>query len=141
MDPLSVSASIITLLAAAGGSCKFVYNSIFDIADAPAEVQSYRSRLECLERTFSTLLQIYSTLPQDIQVDTVLQNRLVEFGKEIQAMKRSIGAKDNLVRLSYGHRMRERCKWLLHDRQLQKFLCSLEQWDLVFSQAIASIHM
>jgi hypothetical protein len=139
MDPVSAVASIITLLAAAGSSCRFLHDFIHTLAEAPAEMQSQNTRLESLHRAFSNLLQIYSSLPQDTPVDTVLTSRINEFIREISTVKERVVANNVLITPGRRHNIRARFKWLASDHQLQKFLASLQQWNVVFSQEMLAV--
>jgi hypothetical protein len=139
MDPISTVASVVTLLGAAGGSCKFFYEFIYDIIEAPVEIRACNTRLESLDCTLSTLLQIYSSLPQDTPVDTILIIRIQEFLDETKAVQGRVGAISSWTSLGRGQRMRARCRWLATDRRLQKFFASLEQWNTVFSQAMLAV--
>ena len=87
LDPISATASIITLLGAAGGTCKFLYNFFLGIVDAPSEIRDYSIRLEYLYRTLSTLVQVYSELPKDLATNALLCSWIVEFMREAELTK------------------------------------------------------
>jgi hypothetical protein len=134
-DPISATASVLTMLGAAGGTSKFLYNLIVDIADAPSEIRAHMIRFECLNRTLSTLIQTYGSLPQDIPPDTVLCDRLSQFLEEAERIRTKFQGKTEAS--TFG--IRERCRWLYSDRHLKKFLASLQQWDMIFTQAILAV--
>jgi len=139
MDPVSAVASVLTLLVAAESSCKFIYEFVHNIVEAPVEIQAHITKLESLDRTLSTLLQIYSSLPHDTPVDTILISRIKDFLGELKIVQQKIGANNSWESLGRGQRIRARCKWLSSDRWLQKFFASLEQWNIIFSQAILAV--
>jgi len=131
LDPISATASVITLLGAAGQTCKVLYNFFLDIADAPSEIRDHSIRLECLHRTLSTLVQVYSELPENVPTDAPLCSRITEFMKEAEKARDKFSGRD-CSPLS----IRERLRWFSSDRQLRKFFTSLTQWDIIFTQAI-----
>jgi len=141
MDPLSASASVLTLLAIALNSCKFLYNFLLDVRDAPAEICAQRVRLQCISRTFLDLSGIYSTLLNHGADDALLKQHLSEFLVEIQNIENKLGVRDNGNELGRGQRFRERCRWILRDRRLRTFLSSLEQWDRIIRQAASAVQL
>ena len=136
MDPISISASILTMLAAAGGCCQFIHNLFIDVADAPSDIRAQIVQLKCLYRTIKHLLQIYTDLPENIQVDGDIRRNIEEFTREILHIKAKIAGKDTFWKGGRGLQILERLRWLYSDRQLRKFFASLEHWNIVLSQAV-----
>ena len=139
MDPASFSASILALLGAAGGSCKFIYNFILDISDAPANIHSQTVKLRCLHQTISSLIQVYDNpdLPPDLQMDPTLRLHIINFVHEIETIKAKIQSKARTLEKGRAHRLWARLKWLSSDRQLRKFYNSSDHWNTIFSQAVS----
>jgi hypothetical protein len=143
MDPISFSASLLTLLGAAGGSCKFVYNFILDISDAPSDIHSHTVKLRCLQRTISTLIRVYSHagLPPDLQIDPTLQMYIVDFVQEIEAIKEKIEERQRSLDRGPARHLWERLKWVSSDRQLHKFYQNLDHWNTIFKQAVDATNL
>lgn len=139
MDPASFSASILALLGAAGGSCKFIYNFILDISDAPADIHSQTVKLRCLHQTISNLIWVYDNpdLPPDLQMDPTLRLHIINFVHEIETIKAKIQSKACALEKGRAHRLWARLKWLSSDRQLHKFYDSSDHWNTIFSQAVS----
>lgn len=141
MDPVSFSASVLTLLAAAGQTCSFVHNFIIDISGAPSEIIDQTVKLQCLQRTISQLIQAYGALPSDLQLDPDLIYHLLKFNQEIKQVRTRIQNSSVGLERNRTRHLWERCRWLLSDRQLYKFYKSLDQWNMIFSQAASTIHL
>jgi hypothetical protein len=62
MEPASFTASILTLLAAAGATTEFVYNFILDIENIPDDIHSQAIKLRCLHQAFSSLVDVYTSI-------------------------------------------------------------------------------
>lgn len=139
MDPISFSASILTLLGAAGGSCNFIYRFILDISDAPADIHSHSVKLRCLHHTISNLIRVYehTDLPLDLHMDPMLRVHIVDFVDEIGKIKAKIESKGRMLEKGRTHHIWARLKWLSSDRQLHKFYDSLDHWNTIFSQAVS----
>jgi hypothetical protein len=143
MEPVSFTASVLTLLAAAGGSCKFLYNFVLDVSDAPSEIYSQNSKLSSLHRTFLGLIQIYESpeLPPELQLDSDLHKNLLRFIDAIDAFKTKIQRRGRRLDRNRRHHAWERLIWLSSDRELHKFYSSLDNWDIIFRNAVSGTTM
>lgn len=143
MDPISFTASVLTLLGAAGGSCKFLYNFILDISDAPDEILSQNVKLRGLHQTILNLIRVYDSgdLPPELALDPALRMNILHFIKEIDIIKSKIQSKGNALGKGRVHLLWERVKWLLSDRQLHKFYSSLDNWNMIFTNAVNATEM
>lgn len=139
-DPISFTASVLTLLAAAGGSCKFLYNFVLDIQDTPVEIQTQTIKLRCLHQTISNVIRVYDGLPQEIQLESHVRSDIVGFIEEIENIKTSVHEKDRKLNLGRMHHWKEKLKWLSYDRQITKFYSSLDQWEKVFLSVASTIN-
>ncbi|CAI6340834.1 unnamed protein product [Periconia digitata] len=138
MDPVSASASILTLVGAAGGSCKFLHSFILDIADAPREIRISNQKLCCLARSFDCLTNVYSKVPSHYRIDSTVVHELELFIQEIFTINKVVKSKAaSLIDEGSVKQLWHSFRWLLFDRRLQKFFASLEHWNIVFSQAVA----
>lgn len=141
MDPLSASASILTILGAAGGSVKFLHQFILDFKDTPTELRSYSSHLECLHCTITCLMQVYDNLPPTFRLDARIAGWAAEFMEETTAVRSILEKKVVSMSEGRGQRVRESLRWMLFDRKVRKFFASLEHWNMIFSHAAAASQM
>lgn len=143
MDPISFTASVLTLLAAAGGSCKFLYNFVLDISDAPSEIYSQNIKLRSLHRTFLSLIQFYESpdLPPELQLDSDLRANLLRFIDAIGVFKTRIQKRGRRLDRNRRHHAWERLIWLSSDRELHKFYSSLDSWDTIFRNTASGTTM
>lgn len=135
MDPHLTAASVLTVLGAAGGTCKVLYNLILDLKDAPSDIRRQNKKLQHLHENISCLLQVCNELPTDLQLVTHL-NGVHEFFQDMRSI--SLDLEHKKIGLNHGRagRVKEICKWLLFDRQLKKFFQNLEHYNIIFSHAL-----
>jgi hypothetical protein len=142
MDPVSVSASVVTLLAAAGGSCKFLHAFVLDIADAPQDIRKQNEMLNCLTHTLTRLSQVCSEIPENFRFETPLHEWIARFSTEVSSTRDRIEVRAaSLDHGRYIRRIQGSFRWVIFDRQLRKFYGSLEHWNIVFSQACNALQM
>ncbi|KAH8725180.1 ankyrin repeat-containing domain protein [Phaeosphaeriaceae sp. PMI808] len=135
MDPVSTTASIITLLGATGGTIKVLYNTLHAIVGAPREIRMQSKTLESFCLTITSLTQVCETLPDNFPLHVNLCG-IEEFINEAKKMENRLKTKAARVQCSNIGKLHESCKWLLFDRQLEKFFNSLEHWNIILSQAL-----
>lgn len=140
MDPLSASASVLTLLGAAGGTCKILYGLIIDFKDAPKEIEWQNKKLQRLLKNITCLLKICDKLPKELELATYFEC-MQEFVQEINMI--NVDIERRKISLSRGKtaRVKEICKWLLHDRHLRRFFDNLEHYNTILSHAISAAQM
>ncbi|RYN49030.1 hypothetical protein AA0114_g6842 [Alternaria tenuissima] len=141
MDPISFTASLLTLITVAGQSCKVISEFVLDIHDAPKDIYAQSIKLQSLQQSFDYLLSVFSALPPDLQLDTVFQQNLVSFTQEIDGFTAKV--KEMGIRMGQGRVQHawERVKWLASDRDLKRFNQSLDHWDRVFAAAAAAAQL
>lgn len=142
MDPLSASASVLTLLAAAGSSCGFLHSLVVNISDAPQDIKRQNETLRCLHHTLMHLSQIYASLPEEHRLETPLHEWISNFATEVSSIRSKVD--DRAKSLQKGQRIRrfqESLRWIPFDRHLRKFFESLDHWNVVFQQACAALQM
>lgn len=141
MDPISFTASLLTLITAAGQSCKVISEFVLDIHDAPKDIYAQSIKLQCLQQSFHHLLSVFAALPPDLQLDTVLQQNVISFTQEIDrftAKVQGMGIRMDQGRVQHAW---ERVRWLASDRDLKRFNQSLDHWDRVFAAAAAAAQL
>ena len=136
MDPISATSSILTLLGAAGGSCKFLFDFLLNLAEAPRDIRTQNERLGCIHETITTLIQTYSQLPSEFQFQPYLKSGLVAFTNKLGKIRAKIETRSTLLQKGRIRSLDESFKWLFYDRKLRKFLASLDEWDMILSQAV-----
>ncbi|KAH6642480.1 hypothetical protein C7974DRAFT_409034 [Boeremia exigua] len=143
MEPVSSVASILTLLAAAGSTCDFVYNFMLNIREVPEEIHSQAIKLRCLHQSIAALLAIYShrAISPDLQLGHIFENSFREFLLEVKDLENRIQKSSTLVKSSRTQRVWERLTWLSSDRQLRKFYNSLDDWVRIFSMEVQTTQM
>jgi hypothetical protein len=135
MDPISTSASILTVLSAAGGTCKVLYNLIFELKDTSHDIRSQNRKLQCLNSTITCLLQVCKKLPKEFQLATHLQG-VEEFAHDVSFIDAKIQKRRDSLGRGKIVRVKASCKWLLFDRHLRKFFDNLEHYNIIFSYAL-----
>lgn len=141
MEPVGASASILTLLGATGESCKFIYNLYVDLSDAPKDIQTQTKKFQSFNLTIQQLIVAYEKLPSDFEVDIRLQKEIATFQIEVTSMKIRLERRFDAMRQSRSLRWKECCKWLLFDRQLNKFLNTMDHWYMIMNQAATIAQM
>jgi hypothetical protein len=140
MDPVSATASVVTLLSVTSGTIKVVYNLLIAFVDAPHEIMMQIRSLESFCTTINSLRNAYERIPDEfaLKVDLGGIEELVEEAKSLTTKLNT-----QTVRITSGHigRARESCKWMLFDRQSRKFFKSLGRWDIILSQALWAAQM
>ena len=142
MEPLSATASVLTLLAAAGSSCGFLHTFVVNIADAPQDIKRQNETLRCLQHTLMHLSQIYSNIPENHRMETPVHDWISNFAPEVSSIRSKVEGRAKS--LQKGHRIRriqESLRWIMFDRHLRKFYESLDHWNAVFQQACAAVQM
>lgn len=141
MEPLGATASILTVLGGAGKTCKFLYDVFHDLADAPHDIRSQSEKLERLDWTIHHLVQAYTKLPQDFQLDPHLQRGILEFTDDIALIRAKVERKVASLKRGRGHVAHESCKWLLFDWQMRRFFGSMDHWDKILTRTTLAAQM
>jgi hypothetical protein len=140
MDPLSVTASAITLLGAAGGTIKVVYNAISTFKDAPREIKAHSKSLESFCFTIDNLKLACEQIPNEFPLN-LDRCGLEELTQEARVLEKKLKTKSARVTANNVGRWHEGCKWLLFDLQTKKFFKSLDTWNIVLFQALWTAQM
>jgi len=141
MDPVSISASLVTLLAAGAASCRFVYEFVRGISDGPLEINSQAAKLKCLLQSMSDIVDVYTTLSSELNLEPQLELQIRRAIRDIRATETRIRIKSLKLADSRLQNFRERCLFLSTDRRIKKLYSSLDQWNNIFSQATSTVQM
>jgi len=141
MEPVGFSASIITLLAAAGGSCKYLHNLLLDFTEAPHDVQVQAMKLKCLEITVQQLIRAYQKSPCGFEAETWLQEEFKHFERQVTTMKAKMEKRAGLMGRGRTKRWKESCRWMLFDREMNKFLLTVDHWSLILTHATSTAQL
>lgn len=142
MDPISIPASLVTLLAASGSTCRVLHSLILNLKDAPGDIRLQNKKLQCLTGTITCLLQVYNVLSKDAQLKAHLTELephvrgVSDFIQEISSIEAKIQRKKASLSRGRVSHAKESCKWLLFDRQLKKFFDNLEHYNIILSHAL-----
>jgi hypothetical protein len=140
MDPLSASASVLTVLGAAAGTCKVLYDFIIEFKDAPEEIKWQNRKLRRLEENITCLLEVCDKLPKELQLVTHFHG-IQEFVQEVNTINVDIERRKDLLGRGKTARVKEICKWLLLDRHLRRFFDNLEHYNTILSHAISAAQL
>jgi hypothetical protein len=140
MDPISTSASILTLLGAAAGTCKVLYALILDLKDAPKDIRWQNGKLQRLQENITCLLKICDKLPGKLHL-AISFDGVQEFIQEINNINVDIEKRRNSLDDGKAARIKGVCKWLLFDRHLRRFFDNLEHYNMIFGHAIAAAQL
>ena len=140
MDPLSASASVLTILGAAGGTCKILYDLIVDFKDAPEDMKWQNRKLQRLQENLICLLKTCDKLPNELQLATHFDGML-EFVQQINVINVDIERRTTSLSRGKTARVKEIGKWLLQDRHLKRFFDNLEHYNTILSHAISAAQL
>jgi hypothetical protein len=140
MDPFSASASTLTMLSAAEGTCKALYNLILELNDAPQSIRCQNKKLQHLHENITSLLQLCDELPKETQLVTHLDG-IRDFVQDVNRIKLDIEKRSQALDRGKGTRVKEICKWLLFDRYLKQFFHNLEHYNMIFSHALSAAQL
>lgn len=140
MDPVSTTASILTVLGAAGSTCKVIYNAILDFKDAPHDIKLQNKKLQCLHGTINCLLHVCKSLPEEFQLASHLMG-MDDFIRDISFINVKIQRQSEALDRRKIIRIKESCKWFLFDRELRKFFDNLEHYNMILSHAVSIAQM
>lgn len=136
-DPISIAASLISILTLAGGTCRQLSEYFTRIARVPATVRHCSLWLTTLASTFDKLKTLGSEIRlyhQSIELPEGFNGRLRECTVDLQAIERRVGR----VRQNLG-KNRVLCTWtrvkytILDERCLQEFFQRLQMYQSTFS--------
>jgi hypothetical protein len=136
MDPLSITASAITLLGATGGTIRVVCDAMKTFKDAPREIKAQSKSLEAFCLTIDKLKQVCKQIPDEfpLMLDLCGIEELIE---EAQLLERKLKTKSVHATAGNVGRVRESCNWVLSEKQSQKFFKSLNTWNIILTQALS----
>lgn len=135
MEPVSTTASFLTVLGAAGSTCKTLHNLILDLKDADHDIRLQCKKLRCLRTTITCLLQVCDRVSADFQLEPHLYG-VDEFIHDIDVISAKLEKRRNSIGDGAVNRAMESCRWLLFDRTLKKFFDNLEHYNMIISHAL-----
>lgn len=142
MDPLSVTASVLTLVAAAGQSCKFVSSLVRQVNGAQDEIKKQCLVIDALSTTFVKMGTLLGTLPGTVQASSEIVRSLEDFVKEVRAIEVLAHDSNQLVGGRNGQSLCARVKWvLIGEKRWERFIKDLVIWNTVFSNELKMIQM
>jgi len=140
MDPLSGSASIVTLLGIAGSCCGSLCASLRSFSDAPADIRYQCVSIQSLQTTFKDLGALYADVPASYQFNRGLASKVSEFLGKTQDAEKKIALANAMLSRGTTIRTWTRLKWsLTTHRWLKRLFDDLEFWNMIFSQEVAAV--
>jgi hypothetical protein len=142
-DPLSIAASIASLLTISIQSCRYISNFFTQVSSAPAEVSFYRLCFQALHATFSELQIIFTdcSLVGVVLFPPGFDHRLESCKKDLEAVQAIINDMEQKMK---GTRMRR--TWasinntLFTHERLEKFSNRLQQYQALFTLDLITIN-
>ncbi|KAH8883402.1 ankyrin [Thozetella sp. PMI_491] len=138
MDPLSITASALTLLAAASESCKSASKLYRQLSNAPADIREQSVSLEALSHTFGRLLTLLKDLPPPVVPSSTLVERLQEFLADIREAQIVVEEFNSLLGQGRARETLARVKWTATSHgKVKIFSRQTKQWNAIF---MAELH-
>ena len=110
-DPLSVTASVIAVVTAAGQSCDFLCTFFRSYHDTTEYLKHYISTLEGLKAVFASIAELERAAPRQLDFDQGLKGRLEECRLHLQAIEKTVSPSYNSLRRSKADRLWTKVKW------------------------------
>lgn len=142
MDPLSITASVLTLVATAGHSCVYVSSLIKHTSNAPDDIKRQCVAIDALSATFGRLGTLLTTIPASVQINAEFAQHLNNFIIEVKEVEHlTNGANELISRRGVGS-TRARVKWALGgEKRWRAFIENMALWNTIFSNELQTIQM
>lgn len=141
METIGLAASILALLIAAEKSCVFIHDVYVDLRDAPKDIRTQATKLDCLALMMRQLGETYKKLPKEFEIDIWLLHEIEEFDREIGATKAKVKSRLDRIEQGKKQKLKESYKWLLFDKEMKKFFESVDRWSMIISQAATVVQL
>ena len=135
MDPLSVAASVITLLDAACKSSKFIYSFFRDIIDGPSVVQNHCIFLQVLQGSLTQLREICAIVEPQNELVMKIRTNVNQCLKDLEIAERRIMVADRNMRSRNTRRTWALVRWALFkgDPWIHNFFSRMKMWQNTFA--------
>ena len=142
MDPISATASMITIVEVACKSCHALHDFLRGISEAPDDIKQHRATLRSLKSTLHCMQSL-------IADPTVGQHLLRNVGTSLEECSMDLQSVDAKCRKAQGAMQRgkmrngvTRVRWYLSgEHSLEKFFARLQRWYTIFSLEMSTIQM
>lgn len=142
MDPVSATASMITLVEVACKSCHALHDFFRGISEAPDDIKQYCAILRSLKSTFQCMRSL-------IADPTVGQHLLRNVGTSLEECSVDLQSVDAKCRKAQEAMQRGKVRnsvtrigWYLSgEHSLEKFFARIQRWYTIFSLEMSSLQM
>ena len=142
-DPLSITASVLTVVACAAQSCDGLCRFLRSISEVSEDIQHHIAALQALQSTFAGIAALERDIPIRAFIKPAFKVRLNECMLDLQEMEKLV--KSFHIQLEEGRvrRMWTRVRWssLSHNHKLQKYLSRIESYHTTFSLDLLLLNM
>ncbi|USP79462.1 hypothetical protein yc1106_06736 [Curvularia clavata] len=142
-DPLSIAASIASLLTLGIQSCRFLSNFFSKISDAPVEARLYQLCFQAMDATFCELQAICESWPATGEVTFPMgfEDRLTSCMKDLQSVDAFIRKAQPDIYTTTMKRAWAKVKYAMFaDDRLGKFSVRLQQYQASFTLDLIAIN-
>ena len=134
MEPLSATASVISVVGLLSQSCGFVATFFRGISDAPVDIKRHRVVLQGLDTTVRELHTRCRENASTITLSPAFSNLLAECMADFATIETKLRQAEESCGKGYRRRIWGRMKWSLSSEHwLGKFLRRLQQYCAVIS--------
>ena len=142
-DPLSTTASILTVAGFAAKSCECIYNALKLFSDAPKDLQHHINAVQSLQSILADIAALEKDLPNSAIITPDLKARLQACTLDLQAVETL--AKSFHSRLGEGRARRTwaKIRWSSMDQRqaLKRHLGRIESYHRTFSLELLLLNM
>ena len=142
MDPLSVTASAVTVAGLLSQSCLFVSDFLRNFSDASFDIKNHHLALQALHADLRKIQDLHTKNPSIVELTpefSVLVPEMLADFTTVEAKLRKIRGK---LRESKGSKAWARLTWSLSSEQwLEKFLSRVHTYHAIFSSELMLVLM
>lgn len=141
-DPLSVTASTLTVVGFAAQSCQLLSNFFYSFYDAPKDLQHHIAALHALRSTFAGIATLEKEIPDTSCFTPDFCVRLRDCILDFQVTERRLKSLCTHLEEGSVRRIWTRVKWSSIDQtKIKKFLARVESYHATFSLDLLLLNM
>ena len=142
MEPLSITASVVTLLAVACTSCQSIHSFLGGFADAPHDIKRNCAALQSLKST----LHCIQSLPAEFEIGQYftenLKARLEECMTDLCVVETRVHKAQGQIRKGKLRKTWMRLRWSVSDEHwLGRFFARVQTYQTVFALELMMLQM
>lgn len=142
-DPLSATASVITVAGVAAQTCEYLYKTVRCLSDAPKEVRRHVVALQALQSTLTGIAALEKDIPNPGIFTEEFKIRLRECISDLQAMEQHAKPFQQQFDEGTARRTWAKVRWssVDHKYRLKKYLARIESHYAILSLGLSLLHM